>query len=159
MYTLASSCAIKPTLLIIVIVFSDSLSQSERCFNWPTDCRETTFASPNYPQPYISNFRKLYQIFVPTATSISLEFEPLFRVEEGGDFVAIGTGFQIPNDFTDPSILLFDGNVTPSQVTLQSDAVWIYFSTDASTELPGWKLQWSASKCGAINGYLVVTNC
>ncbi|KAJ8037736.1 Fibropellin-3 [Holothuria leucospilota] len=127
---------------------TDAFSDAERCFNWPNDCSTASFFSPNFPEPYPSQLRKLYQIFVPTATAITLVFNSPFEVEEK-DTVFIGAGFQLPEDLEISSAIgdsfSFSGNQAPVSLTLESDVVWILFETDSSSELRGWFVQWSAT--------------
>ena len=130
-----------------------SLDDAERCFNWPNSCTTQSFSSPNYPNPYPDRYEKLYQLYVPSATSITLTFQELFSVEANKDELYIGTGLGFDplrgfgNFVTIPGQqYFFEGTEAPNPITLNTDTIWIYFLTDKNNMREGWSLSWTASK-------------
>ena len=103
-------------------------------------------SSPNYPNKYPVNLRKLEIIDVEEGLIVAIEFTA-FAVESSStcrfDHVTIKNG--------DGTTLLEKtcGYSLPAAVTSTSNRVEIYFHTDRSFSFTGWRLTWRAVSPGA----------
>ena len=133
-----------------LLIFHETPS---RCFDWPNTCTTNSFQSPNYPNTYNFRYNTFYQLYIPSATSITLTFDNFFQVEESDkDDLYIGTGLALPDDIfsfngsTDGFPRKFAGMMAPLPQTLDSDTIWILFATDKNIEFGGWRVTWTAGK-------------
>ena len=112
------------------------------------------FESPGYPRQYQNRNFILYMLYIPGVNLILFEFDPLaYGLEDYKDIVEVGPGLEY--DWSDPTKTLYvfsdmhatvsrgNGVFTPRSFTIQSDSVWMVFSTDRNVIFSGWRLYWS----------------
>lgn len=121
----------------------DNRTCSVHCSNVVFRERSGVLQSPDFPGPYPKSSDCRYQIRVQTGFRISLQFDPVFDVEDHPeatcpyDHVTVQAGSQ--------SFGPFCGSVSPGLVQTESSFVTLDFHSDDSGDNRGWSLNYTAT--------------
>ena len=125
-------------------------SDMETCYG--LDCTTGSFSSPLWPGSYPHNLQIIYLLFIPGARYISFTFVYPFNIQIGYDSLYMGPGLEfagngldfLGRDIPERQVYFFEGSVLPDPITLiDTDAAWLYFTTDADVSDHGFNIFWT----------------